>query len=196
MSTDNSGTSFPLTVQQGRDSIVAVDARTLERGCMARVLASEFVEYEIFEADSAAALSSAAFGRPKLVILRIHPDQQSDECIARDLETIRRACSNPLIALVCDDDESSLRYAFRHGCNGYLPTTMPLQIAVAALRLVLVGGLYFPQPIGLRQQADAAPARTAPASPIRSSMTPAVDISATVEPGFAEPGSGVQEVGS
>ncbi len=162
MSSDNNGTTLPFMGQQGRDSIVAVDARTLERGCMARVLASEFVEYEIFEADSVAALSSTLHGRPKLVILRIYPEQQCDESIARDLDTIRSSCSNPFIALVCEDDESSLTYAARHGCNGYLPTSMPLPIAVAALRLVLVGGLYFPRPIRAAEQAGAAPAAAGP----------------------------------
>jgi DNA-binding NarL/FixJ family response regulator len=155
MSTDSIRPSRPETIQHARDTIIAVDARTLERGCMARVLASEFDEYQIVEADTAAALSRSAQGRPRLVILRIHPEQQSGAAIAQDLAGIRRSCPDASVALVCDDDERSLYYALQHGCQGYLPTSMPLEIAVAALRLVLVGGQYFPQPARIPEQVPA-----------------------------------------
>jgi DNA-binding NarL/FixJ family response regulator len=155
MSLDSKVTSLPLNIQQVQESIVAVDARTFERGCLARVLRSEFFEYEIFEAASAQALSTAAFGRARLVILRIHPDQQSDEAVVRSVDAIRSFCPGAAVALVCEDDEPSLHYALRLECGGYLPSSMPLEIAVAALRLVLVGGLYFPHAARIQERTEA-----------------------------------------
>jgi DNA-binding NarL/FixJ family response regulator len=146
MSADIIKAPLSVAIQHARDSIVAIDPHTLERGCLARVLASEFQDYDIVETDSVAALSRSTIGRPRLVILRIHPERQSDAAIADELADIRRICPDASIALVCDDPERSLHYAIQHGCNGYLPTSSPLEIAVAALRLVLVGGQYLPQP--------------------------------------------------
>ncbi|MGL4240933.1 MAG: response regulator transcription factor [Beijerinckiaceae bacterium] len=144
MSSD-SNTLVSSAPKHGEDSIIAIDSRALERGCMARVLRSEFADHQILEAESTVALTEVSCGNPRLVVLRIHPGQQSDETIARDVESIRRIWPSAQIALVCDDDERSLQYALSHRCSGFLPTSLPLEIAVAALRLVLVGGLYFPQ---------------------------------------------------
>jgi DNA-binding NarL/FixJ family response regulator len=49
--------------------------------------------------------------------------------------------------------------AVERGVRGYLPTSLSLEIVVAALRVVLVGGLYFPLPQRVRERQDS-PERT------------------------------------
>jgi DNA-binding NarL/FixJ family response regulator len=127
-------------------SIVAVDARRLGRSCVAQVLAREFPGHRILEADSADAFARSGFGRVDLVVFWVRSDLHPDEAITGELQKIRRFHPEARIALVCDDEELSLRHMTQRGCGGYLPTSLPLNIAVAALRLVMVGGVYLPQP--------------------------------------------------
>ncbi len=187
-------TSRPLCSNLGqvRNSIIAVDSRKLERGCMARVLRGEFSDHDIFEADSTAVLASSSFGCPCLVILRIQPDRHSDETTARDIDAIRQLWPNAHIALLCDDDERSLQYALRHKCSGYFPTSMPLEIAVAALRLVLVGGLYFPQSFLATEPVAPVPSAVASSlarEPVRSEGPPNIE-SEIIAPAIVAPCNG------
>jgi DNA-binding NarL/FixJ family response regulator len=50
----------------------------------------------------------------------------------------------PVVVLAGDDDGQLIGEALRHGVRGYIPTRLPLPVAVAALRLVLSGGTYAP----------------------------------------------------
>jgi DNA-binding NarL/FixJ family response regulator len=129
-------------------TIVVVDPRTLLRGCVVRTLKTEFPELEVVEVVSPQGCSGLKLAAPRLIILGFRAESLCETEIARDLDMLRGSFPDTPIALICDDDEQSLQYAIRFGCSGYVPTSLPLEIAVAALRLVLVGGLYFPQARG------------------------------------------------
>ena len=45
--------------------------------------------------------------------------------------------------------------ALRHGVKGYLTTSTPLEVTVAAIRLLLAGGVYCAQPVGERHDRTA-----------------------------------------
>ena len=52
----------------------------------------------------------------------------------------------PLVVLAGSDDGRLIGEALRYGVRGYIPTRLPLPVAVAAIRLVLSGGTYAPPP--------------------------------------------------
>jgi DNA-binding NarL/FixJ family response regulator len=45
------------------------------------------------------------------------------------------------------DDEATAAAVMRRGVRGFLPSSIPVEVAVAGLRLVLAGGVYRPLPI-------------------------------------------------
>lgn len=128
-----------------RATIIVVDPRTLLRGCVVRTLKAEFPDLDIAEVISPQRCAFLGLVAPRLVILGFTAETLCEAQMTQDIEILRTSFPETPIALICDDDEQSLQYAIRFGCNGYVPTSLPLEIAVAALRLVLVGGLYFPQ---------------------------------------------------
>lgn len=126
-------------------TIVVVDPRTLLRGCIVRTLKAEFSDLDVVEVIAPRACAALTISTPRLVILGFRADSLCETQMEQDLDVLRTTFPGTPIALICDDDEQSLQYAIHFGCNGYVPTSLPLEIAVAALRLVLVGGLYFPR---------------------------------------------------
>jgi DNA-binding NarL/FixJ family response regulator len=51
------------------------------------------------------------------------------------------------VVLSNHDDEPTVQAAMQRGVRGFLSTSLPIEIAVAGLRLVLVGGAYRPLPV-------------------------------------------------
>jgi DNA-binding NarL/FixJ family response regulator len=45
------------------------------------------------------------------------------------------------------DDEATAVAAMQRGVRGFFPTSIPVEVAIAGLRLVLAGGVYRPLPI-------------------------------------------------
>ena len=45
------------------------------------------------------------------------------------------------------DDEPAVQAAMQRGVRGFISTSLPIEIAIAGLRLVLVGGAYRPLPV-------------------------------------------------
>ncbi|MGL5138117.1 MAG: LuxR C-terminal-related transcriptional regulator [Beijerinckiaceae bacterium] len=124
--------------------ILVIDPRALTRGCVVHVLRMEFPECAVEEVVTFSDCAAHSTAPPRLIILGLDHDEQSDVEVARRLRFLREAFPKAPIALMCEDDDHSLEAAIRHGCSGYLPTSLPLAVAVAALRLVMVGGSYFP----------------------------------------------------
>jgi two-component system, NarL family, nitrate/nitrite response regulator NarL len=66
---------------------------------------------------------------------------------AEDISAIRRYFAQaPVIVISPLDDPSSIEAAVAAGAQALIPITASFKIAVAALRLVLAGGTYYPHP--------------------------------------------------
>ena len=60
------------------------------------------------------------------------------------LKDLSGYASHPVVTLASANDIDLARAAIRHGAKGYIPVTMGFDIAVEAIRFVLVGGTYAP----------------------------------------------------
>lgn len=62
------------------------------------------------------------------------------------LDTVQalRGVPTPLVVLAGSEDSQLVGEALRYGVRGYIPTRLPLPVAVAAIKLVLSGGTYAP----------------------------------------------------
>ena len=76
----------------------------------------------------------------------------TDECVLQNLAYVRRSLAEGPLILLTKLDESMISDAMisevtRYGVRGYITASASVEIALAALRLVIAGGAYFPRAV-------------------------------------------------
>jgi DNA-binding NarL/FixJ family response regulator len=93
----------------------------------------------------------------------------------RDVEEVRQllllvsppACHVPSILLSDIEDADRIVDALDQGARGYIPTSVPLDVAIEAMRLVRAGGVYVPASslVAARRSLDEGPSKQNNSSP-------------------------------
>jgi DNA-binding NarL/FixJ family response regulator len=127
--------------------LVIIEPLVLSRTCILNILRRELSEFEILDMSTVQSLDCTSAHDVRLVVLSIADKPIDHPAVEDDLAAIAECCPNAAIALLSNhDDEPSALAAMQRGVRGFLPTSLPIEIAVAGLRLVLVGGVYRPLP--------------------------------------------------
>jgi DNA-binding NarL/FixJ family response regulator len=130
-------------------AIVIVARTILTRTCIFSILKREFPEFEIFEMATTGELDGATGKDVRLIALDIGDKPIADPVVDDELAALERLFPYAPIALLsARDDEASA--AMRRGVRGFFPPSIPVEVAIAGLRLVLAGGVYRPLPIDAR----------------------------------------------
>ena len=133
--------SFDLPV------LVIIEPLALSRTCILSILRRELAEFEIVDMPTVQRLDGASVHDVRLVVLSIADKAIDHPSVEDDLAVIAECCPNASVAILSNhDDEPSALAAMQRGVRGFLPTSLSIEIAVAGLRLVLVGGVYRPLP--------------------------------------------------
>jgi len=133
-------------------AIVVVERQMLARTCIHRILNRELAGFEILEMATTDDLSRASERNVCLIALDVGDNSILDPCVENDLAVLARCFPDvPFALLSSRDDEATVSAAMRRGARGFFPTSIPLEVAIAGLRLVLAGGVYRPLPIDLGQ---------------------------------------------
>nr|WP_249144160.1 response regulator transcription factor [Bradyrhizobium lablabi] len=128
-------------------TLVIVEPLALFRTCILDILRREFDAFEILDIATVQSLDCASAHVVRLVVLSIADKPIDDPTVDDDLAAIAECCPGASIAILSNrDDESTALAAMQRGVRGFLPTSIPIELAVAGLRLVLVGGVYRPLP--------------------------------------------------
>jgi len=143
-SADQNGLSYE------RPSIVVVDCRPLSRSCLARVLRSEFQDFAILEVETILQIDAIIGKHTNLVVFNIGNSLLTDENVLQKLAAIRRSMSEAPVMLLTQVEEATISDTMisevtRFGVRGYVTDSASIEIALAALRLVIAGGAYFPR---------------------------------------------------
>lgn len=129
----------------GYPIIALVDHRELTRTALIRSLEEALPGVVCIGAAHVEDLGRIATGNLRVVILHIgnapHESGSQRETIAAAHRAIAPV---PLATLAENADESSLRASIESGASAHLTTQLPLEIAAATLRLVMLGGTSFP----------------------------------------------------
>jgi DNA-binding NarL/FixJ family response regulator len=101
-------------------------------------------------------------GPARLVLLGINPRSSLDMGALRfTVETVRAQCDDPPIAAVLHDNDFALvKTLLTLGVVGIIQHTASLAIAIAAVRLMMVGGVYLPPETMCEQSLSLAAQRT------------------------------------
>jgi DNA-binding NarL/FixJ family response regulator len=141
--------------------VVLIEPLTLIRTCILSILRRELTGFEIFDMAAPQSLDCTSARDVRLVVLSIGDKPIDDPSVEEDIALVLTCCSSGAVALVSNrDDEDTALAAMRRSVRGFFPTTLPIEVAIAGLRLVLAGGVYRPLPIigrtpGVEQQQPA-----------------------------------------
>jgi DNA-binding NarL/FixJ family response regulator len=80
--------------------------------------------------------------------LNIGDREITDPLIEGDLVILAELWPNACVVLLSNrDDDVTASAAMQRGVRGFFPTSIPVELVIAGLRLVLAGGVYRPLPI-------------------------------------------------
>ncbi|WP_284312255.1 response regulator transcription factor [Labrys miyagiensis] len=123
--------------------IVLINNRALQRDCLGRVLAAEFPQRRVLtfaSIDDWNAVADQETATP-LVFL-------CDSDTALDLDALGVGTAlwqmAPVILLSDAEDPASIFRALDMGIKGYIPSSLGIEVAIEATRLVMAGGVFVP----------------------------------------------------
>jgi DNA-binding NarL/FixJ family response regulator len=136
----------------GLPAVVIIERQVLMRTLMVSAFKREFTEFEVIEMATTNDLDRT-FGRDvRLVVLDIGDELVVDPAVEYDLTLLAESFPQTAIAVLSNrDDEETASETVRWGVRGFFPTSTPLEIAIAGLRLVLAGAVYRPLVVDTRQ---------------------------------------------
>jgi DNA-binding NarL/FixJ family response regulator len=147
----------PLDGSHRLPVIVIVNDQVLPRSCIVNILKRELAGFEIAEMATTGDLNGVSGRDVRLIAFNLGDAEIADPSVEDRLSLIEELCPNAHVVLLSNrDDEATATAAMQRGVRGFLPSSIPVEVAVAGLRLVLAGGVYRPLPI-IKQNCAAIP---------------------------------------
>jgi len=134
--------------------LLLVDDHALLRDGLALVMAQEFIGLQLLQAGTLAEAQALLQRDPdvRLVLLDLGlPDGHGIEAMPRLREVAPAAT---LVALSADERRETVMAAIGAGAAGYIPKTADAAVMLAALHVVLAGGVYLPPGMLERRAAE------------------------------------------
>jgi DNA-binding NarL/FixJ family response regulator len=148
------GPSHPqhLNGVNGKDSlklkkpgIVVIHRRAVFRDCFVRCLEVSYRDHDVFSFANVADWFSSKEPNALAAAIIIIVIDDGDESGVADLEFLEAAAATIPVVIVSDvDDFDHIVRALKSGARGYIPTSLPFNVAVEAVRLVKAGGTFVP----------------------------------------------------
>lgn len=127
--------------------LVIIAHLVLARTCILSILNKEFAGFEIVEMATTDDLDRVSGRDVRLVALDIGDKPIAHPSIEDSLALLGESCPSASIVVLSNrDDEATAVAAMQRGVRGFFPTSIPVEVAIAGLRLVLAGGIYRPLP--------------------------------------------------
>ena len=143
--------------------LAIVEHQVLVRTCIVKILRRELADFEIVEMATIGGLNGLSGRDVRLVALDIGDKPITDPSVADGLTSLAGSHPNAYVALLSSrDDDETASAAMQRGVRGFFPTSIPIEVVIAGLHLVLAGGAYRPLPIV--GSGEASNHKTAPAS--------------------------------
>ena len=130
-------------------AVIIIDQHTLARTTIVKLLAHELVGWDFIDMMGIENLDSAIGMDVRLVALDVAGRNVESSSLHNDLAAISELFPEAGIALLSSTDDSAMAsHALAMGVRGYFTTSLPIEIAIAGIRLVLAGGIFCPNPLG------------------------------------------------
>ena len=130
-------------------TVIIIEHSTLARTTVVKLLERELAGWNVIDLISTESLESALGAEVRLIVLGLAGRSVESTSLRDDLAAIAaRFPETPVTLLSGTDDAIMARQALKMGIRGLFSTSLPVDIALAGLRLVLAGGTFFPQLLG------------------------------------------------
>lgn len=130
-----------------KPSIVVIDERVLVRDCLVQCLQLSYQGHAVLAFSSLHEWSRAASAnvRPTVLVLCTPGGRYAAKGNDEELGFLMHiAMAVPVIVVSDAEDAQHIVKALKNGARGYIPTSMALNVAVEAVRLVEAGGTFIP----------------------------------------------------
>lgn len=130
-------------------TIVVIQHSTLARTTVVKLLERELAGWSFIDMISTESLDRALGAEVRLIALDLAGRDVESTSLRDDLTAIAAQFPDvPITLLLGTDDVDIVRQALQMGIRGFFSTSLPIDIALAGLRLVLAGGTFCPQLLG------------------------------------------------
>ncbi|PDS78887.1 response regulator transcription factor [Rhizobium sp. L43] len=130
-------------------TVIIIEHSTLARTTVVKLLQGELAGWNFIDLISTESLDRALGAEVRLIALDLAGRGVESTSLRDDLAAIAaRFPEAPVTFLSGTDDAIIARQALTMGIRGFFSTSLPVDIALAGLRLVLAGGTFFPQLLG------------------------------------------------
>ena len=128
-----------------KPGIVVIHRRAVFRDCFVRCLEVSYRDHDVFSFANVADWFSSKEPNALAAAIIIIVIDDGDESGVTDLEFLEAAAAPIPVVIVSDvDDFDHIVRALKSGARGYIPTSLPFNVAVEAVRLVKAGGTFVP----------------------------------------------------
>jgi DNA-binding NarL/FixJ family response regulator len=135
----------PSIPMQEPRTVVVLDRRALIRGLFARCLKSSNDNCMVNEFTCVAELQQAGPLYPPPAVIILCAQGRDEAAVERDLAPLSEiAIGTPVVVISETEDVAHVLAALNSGARGYIPTSVTLDVAKEALRLVEAGGTFVP----------------------------------------------------
>jgi DNA-binding NarL/FixJ family response regulator len=129
-------------------TMVVVADYALMRTSIVKFLKYEFADWDFVDMASTDHLGQARSRNVCLVALSVAGRNVESASVRDDLAAVGREFPKAAIALLSDtDDVLAESQALEMGVRGYFTNSLPIEVALAGIRLVLAGGVFCPHPL-------------------------------------------------
>lgn len=132
-----------------RPTMIIVAKHTLARTCIVKFLEYELAGWDFLGMDSTTELAKASGRDVALIALDLAGRAMDNSTLLEDLLTVECHFQGASIALFSNRDDVLMEsQAIKMGVRGIFTPSLPIEIALAGIRLVLAGGIFCPHPLG------------------------------------------------
>jgi DNA-binding NarL/FixJ family response regulator len=127
--------------------LIVIERRDFIRGCLTCWLDNLCAEFATLPvADAETSLDAGTVERAAAALVGVDAPELAETWLIRQVAWLRAKSPNIPIIMMVEADETRAAEALANRLNvqGYIPTSSNVNVAAAALRLVLAGGRYFP----------------------------------------------------
>lgn len=139
---------IPRVVRK-RPTMIIVARHTLARTCIVKFLEYELAGWDFLGVGSITELAKASGRDVALIALDLAGRAMDNTTFLEDLLTVEYHFQGASIALFSNSDDVLMEsQAIKMGVRGVFTPSLPIEIALAGIRLVLAGGIFCPHPLG------------------------------------------------
>ena len=142
-----------------KQTLIYLDPWALTRDGLGRWLEDGLPMFDIcvLRAPESLGTLTVADDRVRSIVVNAGPERMSPaSTVARILTAVLSRLPNaPVILLAHHDDPEAVREAFACGARGYIPTSLAGPVAISAIQLVALGGMFAPPGVFLSQGSPA-----------------------------------------